>query len=179
MQFSEEFIKYDGDSFQQATLLDYDIGKPVSLQNPMYNWLGYGNYSLTGFEVLLTRHRSRYLMHTHMPSALFVCVSWISFVVPVEAIPGRITLLVTLLLVLINIFNTSVDHQPLSDTITAGSGNMKNNPSQFHFNYELSFQLGSSRAFILYLVHSWLTQDYSTSSFGELMWIALKLLPRN
>ena len=125
MQFSEEFIKYDGDSFQQATLLDYDIGKPVSLQNPMYNWLGHGNLSLTGFEVLLTRHRSRYLMYTHMPSALFVCVSWISFVVPVEAIPGRITLLVTLLLVLINIFNTSVDHQPLSDTITAGSGNLK------------------------------------------------------
>ena len=125
MQFSEEFIKYDGDSFQQATLLDYEIGKPVSLQNPMYNWLGHGNLSLTGFEVLLTRHRSRYLMYTHMPSALFVCVSWISFVVPVEAIPGRITLLVTLLLVLINIFNTSVDHQPLSDTITAGSGNLK------------------------------------------------------
>ena len=125
MQFSEEFIKYDGDSFQQATLLDYEIGKPVSLQNPMYNWLGYGNYSLTGFEVLLTRYRGRYLMYTHMPSALFVCVSWISFIVPVEAIPGRITLLVTLLLVLINIFNTSVDHQPLSDTITAGSGNLK------------------------------------------------------
>ena len=64
-------------------------------------------------------------MYTHMPSALFVCVSWISFVLPVEAIPGRITLLVTLLLVLVNIFNTSVDHQPLSDTITAGSGNLK------------------------------------------------------
>ena len=42
---------------------------------------------------------------------------------------------------------------------------------------ELHFQLGSSRAFTLYLVHSWLTQDYSTSSFGELMLIALKLLP--
>ena len=122
MEFSEEFIKYDGDSFQQATLLDYAIGKPVSLKEPIYSWLGHGNLSLTGFEVELTRHRARYVMYTHMPSALFVCVSWISFVVPVEAIPGRITLLVTLLLVLINIFNTSVDNQPTSEIITAGSG---------------------------------------------------------
>ena len=125
MQFSEEFIKYDSDSFEQATLLDYQIGNPVSLKNPIHNWQGYGNYSHAGFEVLLTRHRGRYLMYTHMPSALFVCVSWISFVLPVEAIPGRITLLVTMLLVLVNIFNTSVDQQPLSDTITAGSGNFK------------------------------------------------------
>ena len=122
MQFSEEFIHYDGDSFQQATLLDYWIGQPVSLKEPVYRWLGHGNLSVTGFEVQLTRHRNRYVMYTHMPSALFVCVSWISFVVPVEAIPGRIALLVTLILVLINIFNTSVNNQPTSETITAGSG---------------------------------------------------------
>ena len=46
-----------------------------------------------------------------MPSALFVCVSWISFVVPIDAIPGRMALLVTLLLVLINMFNSSVEKE--------------------------------------------------------------------
>ena len=33
-------------------------------------------------------------------------VSWISFVVPPDVIPGRMALLITLFLVLVNIFNT-------------------------------------------------------------------------
>ena len=57
-----------------------------------------------------------------MPSGLFVCVSWISFVVPIDAIPGRMALLVTLLLVMINMFNSSVEKEPLSQYITALSG---------------------------------------------------------
>ena len=60
-----------------------------------------------------------------MPSALFVCVSWISFVVPIDAIPGRMALLVTLLLVLINMFNSSVEKEPLTHEITALSGTTK------------------------------------------------------
>ena len=57
-----------------------------------------------------------------MPSGLFVCVSWISFVVPIDAIPGRMALLVTLLLVMINMFNSSVEKEPLPQYITALSG---------------------------------------------------------
>ena len=60
-----------------------------------------------------------------MPSALFVCVSWISFVVPIDAMPGRMALLVTLLLVLINMFNSSVEKEPLTHEITALSGSIK------------------------------------------------------
>ena len=76
----------------------------------------------TGFEVTLRRHIGKYVVYNHMPSGLFVCVSWISFVVPIEAIPGRMSLLITLLLVLINIFNSSVFTEPLSHGITAVSG---------------------------------------------------------
>ena len=36
-------------------------------------------------------------------------VSWISFVVPPDVIPGRMALLITLFLVLVNIFNTVND----------------------------------------------------------------------
>ena len=39
-------------------------------------------------------------------AGLFVVVSWISFVVPPDVIPGRMALLITLFLVLVNIFNT-------------------------------------------------------------------------
>ena len=37
---------------------------------------------------------------------MFVVVSWVSFLIKPEVVPGRMALLVTLFLVLINIFNS-------------------------------------------------------------------------
>ena len=48
-------------------------------------------------------------------SGLFVVVSWISFVVPPDVIPGRMALLVTLFLVLVNIFNTVTTNTPKAE----------------------------------------------------------------
>ena len=42
-------------------------------------------------------------------------VSWISFVVPPDVIPGRMALLVTLFLVLVNIFNTVTTNTPKAE----------------------------------------------------------------
>ena len=39
-------------------------------------------------------------------SCMFVVVSWVSFLIKPEVVPGRMALLVTLFLVLINIFNS-------------------------------------------------------------------------
>lgn len=46
---------------------------------------------------------------------LFVVVSWISFVVPPDVIPGRMALLVTLFLVLVNIFNSVTTNTPKAE----------------------------------------------------------------
>jgi hypothetical protein len=43
---------------------------------------------------------------------MFVIVSWISFLIPMDVIPGRMALLVTLFLVLVNIFNTVTTNTP-------------------------------------------------------------------
>ena len=72
------------------------------------------NYSVTGFQLLLTRKMSFYIVTYYLPSGLFVVVSWIrqnnlslgltykelffSFLVNPEIIPGRMTLLVTIFL---------------------------------------------------------------------------------
>ena len=48
-------------------------------------------------------------------AGLFVVVSWISFVVPPDVIPGRMALLVTLFLVLVNIFNTVTTNTPKAE----------------------------------------------------------------
>ena len=51
---------------------------------------GLGNFSIAGFEVRLKRHSMKYIIYNYFPSGLFVCLSWISFLIPVEIVPGRI-----------------------------------------------------------------------------------------
>ena len=41
-----------------------------------------GNLSLTGFNVHISRHYSKYLIVYYLPSSLFVLVSWTSFIIP-------------------------------------------------------------------------------------------------
>ena len=52
-------------------------------------------------------------------SGLFVIVSWISFLIPMDVIPGRMALLVTLFLVLVNIFNNVTTNTPKAEGLTA------------------------------------------------------------
>ena len=65
------------------------------------------------------RFSHRYLYIYYLPSGLFVCVSWSSFLIPPEVVPGRMALLVTLFLVLINIFNTITNVSPNVEGMTA------------------------------------------------------------
>ena len=41
-----------------------------------------------------------------------ILVSWISFLIPPDIVPGRMTLLITVFLVLVNIFNTITTNIP-------------------------------------------------------------------
>ena len=78
-----------------------------------------GNFSLAGFELVLSRYVSTYIITYYLPSGLFVIVSWISFLIPMDVIPGRMALLVTLFLVLVNIFNTVTTNTPKAEGLTA------------------------------------------------------------
>ena len=74
-----------------------------------------GNYSVAGFELTLSRKMMHYIITCYLPSGMFVVVSWISFLVPPDIVPGRMALLVTVFLVLINIFNTITTNIPKAD----------------------------------------------------------------
>jgi len=76
-------------------------------------------YSQTGFQVDMVRRRTPVLLQVYLPSGLFVVVSWISFIVPPEVVPGRMALLVTLFLVLVNIFNSVTANAPKAEGLTA------------------------------------------------------------
>lgn len=76
-------------------------------------------FSITGFRIILKRHSSKYLFIYYLPSTLFVITSWVSFLIPPEVVPGRMALLVTLFLVLINIFNNVTAITPNTEGMTA------------------------------------------------------------
>lgn len=100
--------------------LDYAITiKPLKEEDAVFLGGGLGNFSLAGFEMKLQRHVSTYIITYYLPSGLFVIVSWISFLIPMDVIPGRMALLVTLFLVLVNIFNTVTTNTPKAEGLTA------------------------------------------------------------
>jgi len=103
-----------------SVVLDYAV--VVERLEPSDLVLDYGelgNFSVAGFKMTLHRHVSHYLITYYLPSGLFVVVSWISFVVPPDVIPGRMALLITLFLVLVNIFNTVTSNTPKAEGLTA------------------------------------------------------------
>ena len=69
------------------------------------------------FETFLVSIQS--LVKYGFVSGLFVIVSWISFLIPMDVIPGRMALLVTLFLVLVNIFNNVTTNTPKAEGLTA------------------------------------------------------------
>ena len=78
-----------------------------------------GNHSLAGFQIKLKRKVYHYIITFYLPSGMFVMVSWISFLIPPDNVPGRMAVLITVFLVLVNIFNTITTNIPKADGLTA------------------------------------------------------------
>ena len=59
--------------------------------------------SVAGFQFRLVRRRAEILMMTYLPCTMLLLISFIGFFIPVHIIPGRMALLVTIFLMLVNI----------------------------------------------------------------------------
>jgi len=94
--------------------LTYDIWiKPLSKEDAV---LDYGTpFSLAGFEIVMSRYSTGYILTYYFPSGLLVLLSWISFLIPQDKIVGRMALLVVLLLMLVNMFHTVTTTTPKAD----------------------------------------------------------------
>jgi len=116
MVFIDEFI---ANHTQIRSVLDYSI-EIRALPKDHKNYVALtGNYSVAGFEMTLKRKVSHYIITCYLPSGMFVMVSWISFLIPPDVVPGRMTLLITIFLVLVNIFNTITTNIPKAEGLTA------------------------------------------------------------
>ncbi|XP_023322969.1 gamma-aminobutyric acid receptor subunit gamma-2 [Eurytemora carolleeae] len=73
-----------------------------------------GNYAACGFEIKLVRKHEPLMYQVYIPCVLFVTVSWISFIIDPKVVPGRMSLLSILFLVIINVFNNVRSNAPSS-----------------------------------------------------------------
>ena len=73
--------------------------------------------SRSGFQVRLKRKSAVHIYTYFVPCGLMVMVSWVSFAVNVDAVPGRLGLLLTLLLMTINLNNSASNSIPKSNSI--------------------------------------------------------------
>uniref|UniRef100_A0A336KPW9 CSON013791 protein n=1 Tax=Culicoides sonorensis TaxID=179676 RepID=A0A336KPW9_CULSO len=89
----------------ELKLLQYNLGQPLDLEESD----GYmpekdGNFSRLAVYFRFERQIGHHLIQTFAPSGLVVSLSWFSFWLGLDAIPGRVTLLVTCMLTLVTMF---------------------------------------------------------------------------
>ena len=104
--------------FQASTILDFEAElEPIHKHNLIFP--NGHNFSMVGFRIALDRHSQKYFINYYVPSGIFVLASWVSFLIPPDVVPGRMALLITLLLVLINMFSTVVKIQPPTEVFNS------------------------------------------------------------
>lgn len=98
----------------ELKLLQYNLGTPLEFQESE-NFMPEkeGNYSRLSLYFRFERQIGHHLIQTFAPSALVVQLSWFSFWLGLDAIPGRVTLLVTCMLTLVTMF-TGADIPPVA-----------------------------------------------------------------
>ena len=72
----------------------------------------YRNISVAGFQFHLRRNWAPIFVNTYLPCMMLLLISFIGFFIPVDMIPGRMALLVTIFLMLVNISSTEKTNGP-------------------------------------------------------------------
>ncbi|XP_034240005.1 LOW QUALITY PROTEIN: glycine receptor subunit alpha-4-like [Thrips palmi] len=106
----------DGVSVNPALkLLQYNVGTPLELRETGgYRMEKDGNFSRLVVFFRFERQIGHHLIQTFAPSSLVVLLSWCGFWLGLDAIPGRVTLLVTCMLTLVTMFTGLKDIPPVA-----------------------------------------------------------------
>ncbi|XP_014370596.2 glycine receptor subunit alpha-4 isoform X1 [Papilio machaon] len=100
-----------GKQRNQFRLPKYVVTFVTDKSNHIRNF-GEGEHSAARLQIKLSRELRSYLLESYLPSSLFVIISWGSFCVIPEIVPGRMVLLVTTLLSLVTMFDTVSTNSP-------------------------------------------------------------------
>ena len=77
-----------------------------------FQHVGKFEHSVAGFQFRIDRLRTLIFVRTFLPCKMFLIISFIAFFIPVHMIPGRMALLVTIFLMLVNIGNSEKTDGP-------------------------------------------------------------------
>ncbi|XP_047500713.1 glycine receptor subunit alpha-2-like [Penaeus chinensis] len=69
-------------------------------------------YPALAFDFILDRQISYYVVQTLLPQMMFVVISWCSFFVPPEVVPGRMTLCITTVLTICTMYSATRNDAP-------------------------------------------------------------------
>ena len=71
-----------------------------------------GSYSRITMQLVLTRKITYHLFRTYLPSGLFVIIGWFSLFIPIDHVPGRVTMGMTTILTLAAMFSAMATTTP-------------------------------------------------------------------
>ena len=101
-------MKYDADSL---VMEEFDVSYiPLTDETLTKNA---EMFSVTGFVLELKRSPTPFYMNVYLPTGLLTIISFIGFLIPVEVVPGRMALLVTVFLMLVNTSSVERDRSPM------------------------------------------------------------------
>ena len=103
-------------SVETQPILQYFIN--LETENNTYELFGH-EYAMCGFNVVLKRTMAQNFFQVYLTPTLLVIVSWLSFIISPQIVPGRMGLLVTIFLVIVNIFLGVKSHSPQSRSSNA------------------------------------------------------------
>ena len=83
------------------------------LREKVYTTQTKQEFSLAGFVIDMRRSQTPYYMNVYLPTALLTITSFIGFLIPADIVPGRMALLVTIFLMLVNISSTERSRGPV------------------------------------------------------------------
>ena len=111
IMWTQEFttdVTYDNESLYMD-MFDVDFSP---LRNTTFVTKTKEIFSMTGFTVEMKRSPTPYYMNVFLPTALLTITSFIGFLIPADLVPGRMALLVTIFLMLVNISSTERERGP-------------------------------------------------------------------
>ena len=99
---------------------DFDLHIEPLNKTWHFSQSGNDNYSISGFTAILIRSPNKFLMNTYLPTSLLTVASFIGFLIPVDMVPGRMALLVTIFLMIVNIRSTEQRMGPQVSQLLCG-----------------------------------------------------------
>ena len=91
----------------------FDISIDKCLSNSFFDGAKNETLSQAGFMLILDRSPYKFLMNIYIPTFLLTIASFFGFLIPVEVVPGRMALLVTIFLMLVNTSTTQQNRGPI------------------------------------------------------------------